>query len=78
MTVCFITRHSVHVGFEEAPSVLVYTCLQALQIYQNIRAFNIVNQHIKVCNKFHLIQPKIIHADRREGRYRPAQTSEPT
>lgn len=71
----------MHVGFEEAQSVLVYTCLQALQIYQNVRALNIVNlhwKHIKVCNKFPLIQLKIIHADRREGRHRPAHTSEPT
>lgn len=81
MTVSFITRYSVHVGFEEAQSVVVCTCLQALQTYQNVRAFIIVHQHwkhIKVCNKFHLIQLKIIHerADlqgRREAQY-PSHT----
>lgn len=71
----------MHVGVEEAQSVVVYTCLQALETCQNVRAFNIVHQHwkhIKVCNKFHLIQLKIIHerADlqgRRESRY-PSHT----
>lgn len=82
MTVCFITRYSVHVGLEEAQSVVVYTCLQALQTYQNVRAFINVHQHwkhIKVCNKSYLIQLKIIHKRAEERHYiHPTHTSQPT